>query len=84
LTYIQRGLTDIWKKNILENLESENLKFLSVEDFLVELKRKFGEGYNKSAKVAELKKLEQESRMMEKFISEFRKVAEKVSIKNKY
>jgi len=52
----------------LENLESEDLKFLSVEDFLVELKREFGGGYNKSAKVAELKKLEQESRIIEKFI----------------
>lgn len=44
------------------------LKVLSVEDFLVELKREFGGGYNKLAEVAELKKLEQESRMMEKFI----------------
>jgi len=67
LTYIQRGLADIWKKNILENLESEDLKFPSVEDFLVELKKEFGGGDNKSAEVAELKKLEQESRMM-KFI----------------
>ena len=50
------------------NLESEDLKFLSVEDFLVELKIEFGGGYNKLAEVAELKKLEQESRMMEKFI----------------
>jgi len=52
----------------LENLESEDLKFLSVEDFLVELKIEFGGGYNKSAEVAELKKLEQESRIMKKFI----------------
>ena len=61
-------MVDIEKENILENLESEELKFLSVGDFLVELKREFREGDNKSAKVAKLKKLEQESRIIEEFI----------------
>jgi len=40
----------------LEDLNIEEIQFGSVEDFLAELKREFGEGNNKSAKVAELKK----------------------------
>jgi len=32
LIYIQRGLVDIWKKNVLEDLETRKLEFLSVGD----------------------------------------------------
>jgi len=41
---------------------------------LAELKREFGEGDDGSAKVAKLKKVEQESRIIEKFIQKFRRV----------
>jgi len=42
---------------------------------LVELKREFGEGNNGLVKVTKLKKVEQESRMIEEFIQEFRRIA---------
>lgn len=48
LSYIQRGLTNIWKKNILEDLE-----FAIVEDFLTKLKKEFDGGNNETMKVAE-------------------------------
>ena len=60
---------------MLEDMNTEEIKFGSVEDFLTELKREFEEGNNKSAKVAELKKIEQESRMIEKLVQKFRKAA---------
>ena len=41
---------------MLEEIERGEMKFASVEDFLIELKRKFGKGNNKLAKVAEVKK----------------------------
>ena len=40
LIYIQGGLTDILKENILEDLEAKKLEFTSIEDFLTELKIK--------------------------------------------
>jgi len=49
---------NIWKKNILEDLETEELEFPSVGDFLAELKKEFSGGNDKSAKVVELKKVE--------------------------
>ena len=38
LLYVQGGLTDVWKKNILEDLEGELLKYETVEKFLADLK----------------------------------------------
>ena len=49
LSYVQGGSADIWKKNILEDLEAG--------EFLVELKREFEGEEEEAVKVAELKKL---------------------------
>jgi len=59
---------DIWKENILKNLEEENLKYEIVGKFLADLKKEFGEGDNKIIKVVELKRIEQENRTMEEFV----------------
>ena len=37
-------------------------------------KKKFGEGDNKTIKVAKLKRIEQGSKMMEEFVQKFRRV----------
>jgi len=42
---------------------------------LVDLKKKFGRGDDKIIKVAELKKVEQKSKMIEEFVQEFRRAA---------
>ena len=42
---------------------------------MVDIKRKFERGVKKSIKVAELWKLEQGNKMMEKFVQEFRRAA---------
>jgi len=73
LSYVQGGSVDIWKKNILEDLEEGSLEYESVEKFLATIKREFGGGDKESVKVAELKRLEQEGRIMKKFVQEFQK-----------
>ena len=64
---------NVWKENVLENLEEETLEYESVREFLVAIKKEFGGGKEESVKVAELKKLEQGRRMIEEFVQEFRK-----------
>jgi len=55
LTYMQEILADIWKENnILKDIKVRKLKFTLAGDFLVELKRKFGEGYDKSEKIRQI------------------------------
>jgi len=72
---VQEGSADIWKKNILEDLEKEKLEYESVGEFLAEIKKEFGGGEKKLVKVAELKRLEQGERTMEEFVQEFRRAA---------
>ena len=48
----------MWKENVFEELEAEELEFKMVGEFLAEIKKEFGEGKKELVKVAELKKLE--------------------------
>jgi len=54
--YVQRELADIWKENILEDLEAEELEVPMVGDFLTKLKKEFSSGNNEIMKVAKLRK----------------------------
>ena len=64
---MQKELADIWKENIIEDLENKSLEFVIVGEFLIDLKKEFGEEDNEIIKVVELKKVEQENRMIKKF-----------------
>ena len=75
LSYVQEESVDIWKENVLEDLEEGKLEYESVGKFLAAIKKKFRIEKEESIKVAELKRLEQEGRTMEEFIQEFRRVA---------
>ena len=75
LTYVQRGLADVWKENIMEELESGEVEYESVEEFLTTLKKEFGGGEEEPVKAAELRKLEQGGKTMEEFMQEFKRAA---------
>ena len=68
LLYVQGGLADIWKENILENLKGGLLKYKIVGEFLADIRKEFRGGDKESGKVAELKRLEQGEEMMEEFV----------------
>ena len=75
LSYVQGGSADVWKENVMEELESGEVEYKSVEEFLTSLRKEFGGGEEKSVKAVELRKLEQEGRTMEEFIQEFKRAA---------
>ena len=75
LTSVQGGSTDVWKENIIEELESGEVEYESVEGFLSCLKKEFGGGEEESVKAAELRKLEQGGKTMEEFVQEFKRAA---------
>ena len=58
LSHVQGGSADVWKENILEELESEEMEYETAEEFLIVLKKEFGGGEEELVKVAELRKLE--------------------------
>jgi len=65
---MQGELANIWKENVLEDLEEKVIEYELVGEFLVALKKEFGGGDKEVVKVAELKKLEQGKKMMEEFV----------------
>jgi len=70
---VQGGSVDVWKENVMEELESGEVKYESAEEFLISLKKEFGGGEEELVKAAELRKLEQGGRTIEEFIQEFKR-----------
>ena len=73
LSYVQGGSVDVWKENMLEDLETGEIEYKPVGEFLAGLKKEFGGGDEVVVKVAELRRLEQGGRTMEKFVQEFKR-----------
>ena len=59
----------------MEELENGEMEYESIEEFFTSLKREFGRGEEESVKVAELRKMKQGRKTMEKFIQEFKRAA---------
>ena len=72
---MQRGSADIWKKNDKKDLERELWNYEVIGKFSENSEKKFREWDNKIIKVAKLKRMEQESKIMEEFVQKFRRAA---------
>ena len=68
LLYVQGGSVDIWKENILEDLEEGLLEYETVGEFLANIRKEFGGGDKESVKVVELKRLEQGGKTIKEFV----------------
>ena len=75
LTYVQGGSMDVWKENMMDELESGEAEYESVEEFLTCLRKEFGGGEEELVKVAELRKMEQGRKTIEEFVQEFKRAA---------
>ena len=72
---MQGGTADVWKENVIEELEAGEIEYETMEEFLMSLKKEFGREEEESVKVAELRKLEQGGRTMKEFVQEFKRAA---------
>jgi len=50
LSYVQEGSADVWKKNILEDLEAEVLEYEIAREFLADIKKSLEEETKKQSK----------------------------------
>ena len=73
LTYVQGGSVDVWKENMMEELESGEIEYETVEEFLTSLRKEFGGGEEESVKAAELRRMEQGGKTMEEYVQEFKR-----------
>ena len=68
-------MADVWKENVMEELEEGEVEYKSVKEFLTSLRKEFGGGEEELVKVAEVRKIEQGGRTMEEFVQEFKRAA---------
>ena len=68
---------------MLEDLETGLLEYEIAREFLADIKKEFGGGDEESTKVAELRRLGQESRTMKEFVQEFRRVVRESEYKRR-
>ena len=55
--YVQEELVDIWKENIIEDLEDRSLEYVIIGEFFINLKKEFSSRNDKSVKMIDLKKI---------------------------
>jgi len=75
LSHVQGGSADVWKENVLEELESGEMEYETAGEFLTTLKKEFGGGEEESVKAAELRRIEQGGKTMEEYVQEFKRTA---------
>ena len=59
---------DVWKENVMEELEAGEVEYKNVEEFLTSLKKEFGGEEEEAVKAGELRKMEQGEKTMEEFV----------------
>ena len=55
LSYVQGGSADVWKENVMEELESGEMEYETAEEFFTSLRKEFGGEEKESVKAAELR-----------------------------
>ena len=75
LSYVQGESVDVWKENVMEELESGEMEYETAEEFFTNLKKEFGGGEEESVKAAELRRMEQGGKTMEEYVQELKRVA---------
>jgi len=74
LSYVQGGSADVWKENLMEELESGEMEYESIEEFFTSLKKEFSSEEEKAVKAAELRRIEQGGKTMEEYVQEFKRI----------
>jgi len=83
LSHVQGGSVDIWKENVMEELEVGEMEYEMAEEFLTCLKKEFRGGEEEPVKAVELRKLKQGGRMIEEFVQEFKRAARESGYKGR-
>jgi len=73
LSYVQGGSADVWKENVMEELESGEIEYEIAEEFFTSLRKEFGGGEEELVKAVELRRMEQGGKTIEEYVQEFKR-----------
>jgi len=74
LLYIQGGIAEAWKDNLLNELTKEESEVESVEQLFTKIRNDFGETLEEERKIEQLRTIKQGGRTCDKYVQEFKKV----------
>ena len=74
LLYVQGGIVEAWKDNLLDKLAKGKSEVELVEQLFTKIRNDFGEISEEKRKIEQLRIIEQEGRTYDKYVQEFKKV----------
>ena len=75
LSYIQEGIAEAWKDNLLDKLAKRESEVETIEQLFTKIRNEFGEISEEERKIEQLRTIEQGGRTCNKYVQEFKKVA---------
>jgi len=75
LSYVQGGIAEAWKDNLLDELAKGESEVESAEQLFAKIRNDFGETSEEERKIEQLRTIEQGGRTCNKYVQEFKKVA---------
>jgi len=75
LSYVQGGVTEAWKDNLLDELAKRESEVDTVEKLFTKIRNDFGETLEEEKKIEQLWTIEQGGRTCNEYVQEFKKVA---------
>jgi len=74
LSYMQRGVAEVWKDNLLDELAKGESEVDIVEKPFTKIRNDFGETSEEEKKIEQLQTIEQEGRTCNEYVQKFKKV----------
>jgi len=75
LSYVQGGIAEAWKDNLMDELAKGESEVETVEQLFSKIRNDFGETSEEERKIKQLRTIEQGSRTCNEYVQEFKKVA---------
>jgi len=75
LSYVQGGIAEVWKDNLLDELAKGESEVESAEQLFTKIRNDFEETSEEERKIEQLRTIEQGERTCNEYIQEFKKVA---------
>jgi len=75
LSYVQGGVAEAWKDNLLDELAKGESEVESVKQLFTKIRNDFGETSEEERKIEQLRTIEQGGRTYNEYVQEFKKVA---------
>jgi len=74
LSYVQGGIAEAWRDNLLDKLAKRESEVESVEQLFTKMRNNFGETSEEKRKIEQLRTIEQRGKTYDEYVQEFKKV----------